>query len=128
MPWGLPVAPACLCVARRQAGIRPGAMDSCLRRNDTRGTKGKAAAKSHTTRFGRAAGERSIDPSLADLLNVVSATLKPKVFCVGELADQSAGYPDFGLYAAKQVQRSRPVQRDEVIARVGRGIDMRPSE
>ena len=31
-----------------------------------------------------------------------------KVFCVGELADQGAGHPDFGLYAAKQVQRCQP--------------------
>ena len=31
-----------------------------------------------------------------------------KVFCVGELADQGAGHPDFGLYAAKQVQKGRP--------------------
>ena len=30
------------------------------------------------------------------------------VFCVGELADQGAGHPDFGLYTAKQVQRGRP--------------------
>ena len=37
-------------------------------------------------------------------------TLKPKVFCVGELADQGAGHPDFGLYAAKQLQKGRPRQ------------------
>ena len=30
------------------------------------------------------------------------------MFCVGELADQGAGHPDFGLYGAKQVQRGRP--------------------
>ena len=30
------------------------------------------------------------------------------MFCVGELADQGAGHPDFGLYAAKQVQKGRP--------------------
>ena len=30
------------------------------------------------------------------------------MFCIGELADQGAGHPDFGLYAAKQVQRGRP--------------------
>ena len=30
------------------------------------------------------------------------------MFCVGELADQGAGLPDFGLYAAKQLQRDRP--------------------
>ena len=57
---------------------------------------------------GGATGERSSYGPLANLLNAVGTTLKPKVFCVGELADQGAGHPDFGLYAAKQVQRGRP--------------------
>ena len=57
---------------------------------------------------GGATGERSSYPALANLLNAVGATLKPKVFCVVELADQGAGHPDIGLYAAKQVQRGRP--------------------
>ena len=56
---------------------------------------------------GGATGERSIYGPLANLLNAIGATLKPKVFCVGELADQGAGHPDFGLYSAKQVQRGR---------------------
>ena len=57
---------------------------------------------------GGATGERSSYGPLANLLNAVGASLKPKVFCVGELADQGAGHPDFGLYSAKQVQRGRP--------------------
>ncbi len=57
---------------------------------------------------GGATGERSSYGPLANLLNAVGAALKPKVFCVGELADQGAGHPDFGLYAAKQVQKGRP--------------------
>ena len=57
---------------------------------------------------GGATGERSYYPPLASLLNSVGASLKPRVFCVGELAQQGAGHPDFGLYAAKQVQRGRP--------------------
>ena len=57
---------------------------------------------------GGATGERSSYTPLANLLNAVGKTLKPKVFCVGELADQGAGHPDFGLYGAKQVQRGRP--------------------
>ena len=57
---------------------------------------------------GGATGERSSYEPLANLLNAVGAALKPKVFCVGELADQGAGHPDFGLYAAKQVQKGRP--------------------
>ena len=57
---------------------------------------------------GGATGERSSYGPLANLLNAVGATLTPPVFCVGELADQGAGHPDFGLYAAKQVQQGRP--------------------
>ena len=59
---------------------------------------------------GGATGERASYGPLANLLNAIGATLKPKVFCVGELADQGAGHPDFGLYAAKQVQRRQPKQ------------------
>ncbi len=57
---------------------------------------------------GGGTGERSSYTPFANLLNAVGTTLKPKVFCVGELADQGAGHPDFGLYGAKQVQRGRP--------------------
>ena len=57
---------------------------------------------------GGGTGERSYYPPIANLLNAIGGTLKPKVFCVGELAHQGAGHPDFGLYAAKQVQRGRP--------------------
>ena len=57
---------------------------------------------------GGATGERSSYGPLTGLLSAVGAALKPKVFCVGELADQGAGHPDFGLYAAKQVPRGRP--------------------
>ena len=59
---------------------------------------------------GGGTGERSSYAPLANLLNVVGASLKPKVFCVSELADQGAGHPDFGLYEAKQVQKGRPRQ------------------
>ena len=56
---------------------------------------------------GGGTGERSSYAPLAHLLDAVGATLKPKVFCVGELADQGAGHPDFGLYTAKQAPRGR---------------------
>ena len=52
--------------------------------------------------------ERSLYGPLDNLLTAVGATLRPKVFCVQELADQGAGHPDFGLYAAKQVQKGTP--------------------
>ena len=73
-----------------------------------------AAAKAYfadlarTRASGGATGERSAYAPLSVLLNAIGATLKPKVFCVGELADQGAGHPDFGLYSAKQVQKGRP--------------------
>ena len=56
---------------------------------------------------GGATGERSYYPPLSNLLNAVGATLRPKVYCVSELAEQGAGHPDFGLYAARQLQRGR---------------------
>ena len=57
---------------------------------------------------GGATGELSTYPALSNLLNAVGATLRPKVFCVVELANQGAGHPDIGLYAANQVQRGKP--------------------
>ena len=48
---------------------------------------------------GDATNEGSLYVPLANLLNAVGGTLRPKVFCVQELADQDAGHPDYGLYA-----------------------------
>ena len=59
---------------------------------------------------GGGTGERSYYPPLTNLLNAVGETLKPKVFCISELAQQGAGHPDFGLYAARQVQGGKPKQ------------------
>ncbi len=57
---------------------------------------------------GGATGERSSYPALAKLLDAIGATLKPKVFCVADMADQGAGHPDFGLYSQRQIQRGVP--------------------
>ena len=57
---------------------------------------------------GGATDERSLYLPLANLLNAVGSTLRPKVFCVQELADQGSGHPDFGLYSARQAQRGKP--------------------
>ena len=57
---------------------------------------------------GGATGERSYYPALTNLLNAVGSGLRPQVFCVGELAEQGAGHPDFGLYTRRQVQKGRP--------------------
>ena len=57
---------------------------------------------------GGATDERSLYVPLANLLNAVGGGLRPKVFCVQELADQGAGHPDFGLYTTQQVQKGKP--------------------
>ena len=57
---------------------------------------------------GGGTGELSYYPALARLLGAVGGSLKPKVFPVTNLSDQGAGHPDFGLYAAKQMQKGRP--------------------
>ena len=59
---------------------------------------------------GGGTGERSSYPAIANLLKAIGASLKPKVYCVVELANQGAGHPDLGLYAAHQVQRGKPRQ------------------
>ena len=57
---------------------------------------------------GGGTGELSYYPALANLLHAVGGSLKPRVFPVSNLADQGVGHPDFGLYAAKQVQKGQP--------------------
>ena len=74
---------------------------------------------------GGGTGELSNYGPLTNLLNAVGAALKPKVFCVGNLADQGAGHPDFGLYAAKQVQKGRP--REEQTPERG-VIEVKPAD
>ena len=88
-----------------------------LRHNETMAGTGAKTSLAVETYFadlghirgsGGATGELSYHAALRNLLNAVGATLKPKVFCVGELADQGAGRPDFGLYTAKQIQKGCP--------------------
>ena len=55
---------------------------------------------------GGATGERSYYPPLANLLNAVGGTLKPKVFCVGEAGAAGCGPP-----------RLRPLRRQAGAAR-----------
>ena len=59
----------------------------------------------------RASGGGTVETSyylpLGNLLNAVGASLKPKVFCISQLAQQGADHPDFGLYAAKQVSKGQ---------------------
>ena len=62
---------------------------------------------------GGATDEKSLYVPLANLLNAVGGALRPKVFCVQELADQGVGHPDFGLYTTQQVQKGKPKSRQK---------------
>ena len=59
---------------------------------------------------GGGTGELSYYPPLNNLLNAVGGSLRPKVHCVSQLAEQGSGHPDFGFYAARQVQGGKPRQ------------------
>ena len=59
---------------------------------------------------GGGTGELSYSPPLNNLLNAVGGSLRPRVYCVSQLAQQGAGHPDFGLYAARQVTKGQPKQ------------------
>ena len=59
---------------------------------------------------GGGTGELSYYPPLNNLLNAVGGSMRPRVSCVSQLAQQGAGHPDFGLYAARQVSKGRPKQ------------------
>jgi hypothetical protein len=54
---------------------------------------------------GAAVEETSYYPPLAELLNAVGQTLKPRVRCVINLRNQGAGLPDGGLFTPDQFQR-----------------------
>lgn len=59
-------------------------------------------------RIGAGTKERSYYPAVAELLNAIGQDLKPKVICLSDLGDAGAGHPDFGLFAANQVQKGEP--------------------
>jgi hypothetical protein len=58
--------------------------------------------------LGAGTPERSYYPAVAKLLDAIGLQLKPKVLCLSDLGNTGAGQPDFGLYAANQVQRGEP--------------------
>ena len=59
---------------------------------------------------GAGTAESSYYTPLNNLLNAVGGSLKPRVFCIGQLAQQGADHPDFGFFAAKQVSKGQPKQ------------------
>jgi hypothetical protein len=57
---------------------------------------------------GGATSETSFYSALERLLNEVGRGLEPSVVCNGQLRNQGAGHPDFGLYSKKQCQKGEP--------------------
>lgn len=57
---------------------------------------------------GGATNETSYYSALERLLNDIGATLRPQVICNGQLRNQGAGHPDFGLYSRQQCARGQP--------------------
>lgn len=53
-------------------------------------------------RTGGGVAEQSYYNALETLLNEVGRKLKPRILCIGQLKNTSAGEPDFGLYTASQ--------------------------
>jgi hypothetical protein len=58
---------------------------------------------------GAAVKETSYYPPLANLLNTVGQTLKPRVRCVINLKNQGAGMPDGGLFTPDQLQKGNDI-------------------
>lgn len=57
---------------------------------------------------GGATDETSYYSALENLLNGIGHTLKPAVICNGQLRNQGAGHPDFGLYSRNQCSKGEP--------------------
>ena len=57
---------------------------------------------------GGATSETSYYSALENLLNELGKLLEPHVICNGQLRNQGAGHPDFGLYSRKQCSKGVP--------------------
>ena len=77
-------------------------------------SKLEAAAETYFTALrdtkasGAGTAETSNYTALQNLLEAVGGSLKPKVTCVSQLAQQGAGHPDFGLFASNQISNQQP--------------------
>ena len=60
---------------------------------------------------GGATSETSYYSAIENLMNELGKPLKPQVICNGQLRNQGAGHPDFGLYSKKQCSKGAPKSR-----------------
>jgi hypothetical protein len=58
--------------------------------------------------LGAGTPETAYYPALHALFEKVGASLKPKVLALSQLSNIGAGSPDFGFFAAKQIQKGEP--------------------
>ncbi|HEX8553287.1 MAG TPA: hypothetical protein VF695_01145, partial [Sphingomonas sp.] len=58
--------------------------------------------------LGAGTPETAYYPALHTLFERVGSSLSPKVFALSQLANTGAGSPDYGLFAASQIQRGEP--------------------
>lgn len=72
---------------------------------------------------GAGTAETSYYSALQGAFNDVGAGLKPKVFCVSQLANRrGAGHPDFGLFSQDQLPRGGANEWTEALAIPERGV------
>src|SRR5271157_1516500 len=57
---------------------------------------------------GGATSETSYYSALENMLNELGGRLEPNVICNGQLRNQGAGHPDFGLYTRNQCSKGAP--------------------
>ncbi len=70
--------------------------------------------------LGAGTDEVSLYNPLQNLLNEIGRELKSKVFCIQNLKDLGAGFPDYGLYSAQQLPKTEMgVLTPEIIAERG---------
>jgi hypothetical protein len=58
--------------------------------------------------LGAGTPETAYYPALSTLFERIGASLSPKVLGISQLANSGAGSPDFGLFAASQIQKGEP--------------------
>lgn len=72
---------------------------------------------------GAGTAETSYYSALQGAFNSIGAGLKPKVFCVSQLANRrGAGHPDFGLFSQEQLPRGGAGEWTEALAIPERGV------
>ena len=81
---------------------------STVNRNLTAAVETYFSDLARTRASGGATGELSYHTPLANLLGAVGGALKPKAFCVPELADQGAGHPISASTRRSRYKRASP--------------------